>query len=147
MNANIEPLAGAAPGKEGGLVPQVGTQAFIKRLDELKRTYILCKLVYQDRLKRLGEVMRPWDEKLERGEISEDEYIKMEIGSEEEAAVDVAYKLMKRAGDELIAFAKPALLSQAKTEDDRRALEMVFNAPYATIREQVIDVILRWSGE
>jgi hypothetical protein len=116
----------------------------IKTLEDLKKNYIRAKLVYEEKIKALSSVMEPYDKLYEEHKLTDDEMFEIELKVEEEIGIDEAFEELKKAEEELIDFAKPLLLRFAKTEEERKGLEMVFNCPYVTIREQVVDAILRW---
>jgi predicted regulator of amino acid metabolism with ACT domain len=117
----------------------------LEELEYAKIQYITAKVIYDEKLKALKEKMKPIDELLEKGKITDDEFIEKEIKAEDEAGTWTAYQNLTKAEEKLIQTARPLLLQMAKPEN-KEALEMVFNCKFRHIREQIIDLILRWDA-
>jgi len=64
---------------------------------------------------------------------------------EEEVGTWQAFQVMCNAEEKLINIAKPLLLSKAKPEQIKY-IEKVFNCKYISIREQLVNLILRWDA-
>jgi len=118
-----------------------------EKLEELKKRYIAAKLEHEYRTKLFAKMIRPFDELLVAGKLSEAEYKKIFDELEDKIDTIGALDRLHKAMDALIEYAKPRLLAYVKTEADREALEKVFSCKFFDIREKVAEVLLRWDGE
>jgi len=65
--------------------------------------------------------------------------------AEEEIGTWEAFQKLQEAEEKLIEIAKPLLISKANPEQIKD-IEKVFNCKWVSIREQVLDLILRWDA-
>jgi oligoendopeptidase F len=116
----------------------------VEQLEEAKKKYMEALRVYKDRLRAVGEIMQPVEEKLKRGLISLDEALDAEEEAEEQAGLWQAYDELREARKKLLETAKPMLLKRAKKPEDVEAIEKTFSCKLISIQEELIDTILQW---
>jgi oligoendopeptidase F len=116
----------------------------IEQLEEAKKRYMEALRVYKDRLRAVGEIMQPVEEKLKRGLISLDEALDAEEEAEEQAGLWQAYDELREARKKLLETAKPMLLKRAGKPEEVEAIEKTFSCRLVSIQEELIDTILRW---
>jgi hypothetical protein len=120
----------------------------IQELEDAKREYLRAKLLYEEKLKRLSEVVKPVDELCRRGEISLDEALELELKAEEEVGSWEAFQQLKKMEEELVNVAEPILLREAEKTlppEEVKLLKVALSCNYINIRGKVVELILRWN--
>jgi predicted nucleic acid-binding Zn-ribbon protein len=126
-----------------GLCPTCATEK-LKEFEESKKEYLEKKLRYELLLKKASKINRVYDEKLERGEITVDEWAEKTTDTEFEIGLDEALEELRRAEDRLIDLGRK-VLEQNLTEEQKREIAIVWEyCKFSPIREKVIDVLLRF---
>jgi methionyl-tRNA formyltransferase len=97
-----------------------------------------------NKLKTLNsEINRIYDEKLDKGEISVDEWAEKTTDTEFEIGLDDTLEELRKAEDRLIDLGRK-VLEQNLTEEQKRKVAVIWEyCKFSPIREKVIDALLR----
>lgn len=118
----------------------------VKLLEVAKKNYLLAKVACDLVKERLDRANAPIHKAYEEGKITEDRWAKIVTDNEFNLGYDRVRDYLRKAGDSLIEVAKEGLKLQSKPEQWAK-LEPVFTCKFERIREKVLDLSLRWSGE
>jgi hypothetical protein len=119
--------------------------ALLSEFEEAKKEYLEKKLWYEVLRKKVAEANKVYDEKLERGEISVDEWAEKTTDTDFKVGLDEASEELRKAEKRLIDLGRK-ILEQNLTVEQKRKVAIVWEYcyKYVTIREKVIDVLLRF---
>jgi len=111
--------------------------------EEVKKDYFEKKLRYELLRKKASEINRIYDEKLDKGEISVDEWAEKTTDTEFEIGLDDTLEELRKAEDRLIDLGRK-VLEQNLTEEQKRKVAVIWEyCKFSPIREKVIDALLR----
>jgi len=122
------------------------TRKEIKEFERVKKMYLAIKLMYEEACKRAREENRKWDELAEQGKITDEEWAEKTVDVDEKHGVLDLLTRLNEAEDCLIKVGS-RLFERCLSEEQRKELKKVWDCKYATIREKVVDLLLRWFPE
>jgi hypothetical protein len=114
---------------------------FMKAREE----YVIIKALYTVLRREVSERNRYWDELLEKGSISVEEWAEKTTDIEFDMGLDEVMEKLREAENRLLQAGKQ-LLETRISEEDRERIQAVWNCGYP-FREKVVDTLLKWDPE
>jgi hypothetical protein len=108
-----------------------------------KTDYVSAKAAYEAVKERASKANKRLDELLEGGVITVDEWAEKTTDIEFDMGLDEAMRKLIKAEDKLIDAGR-RLLETRITGEEAEKIREVWNCRFVTVREKVVDVLLRW---
>ena len=108
-----------------------------------KTDYVSAKAAYEAVKERASKANKRLDELLEGGVMTVDEWAEKTTDIEFDMGLDEAMERLIRAEDKLIDAGR-RLLETRITGEEAEKIREVWDCRFVTIREKVVDVLLRW---
>jgi hypothetical protein len=108
-----------------------------------KTDYVSAKAAYEAVKERASKANKRLDELLEGGVITVDEWAEKTTDIEFDMGLDEAMQRLIKAEDKLIDAGR-RLLETRITGEEAEKIREVWDCRFVTIREKVVDVLLRW---
>jgi hypothetical protein len=108
-----------------------------------KTDYVSAKAAYEAVKERASKANKRLDELLEGGVITVDEWAEKTTDIEFDMGPDEAMRKLIKAEDKLIDAGR-RLLETRITGEEAEKIREVWNCRFVTVREKVVDVLLRW---
>lgn len=109
-----------------------------------KAAYIMAKAAYEDAKEKASKANRRLDELLDAGLITVDEWAERTTENDFKMGVDDALQRLIEAEDRLIEAGR-RLLEERLTAEEAAKISEVWSCKFASIREKVVDVLLKWN--
>jgi DNA polymerase III delta prime subunit len=108
-----------------------------------KMEYISAKAAYEAIRERASKMNGLLDELLEEGAMTVDEWAEKTVDIDFNLGLSAALQRLIRAEDKLIDAGR-RLLETRITSEEAEKIREVWDCKFATIREKVVNVLLRW---
>ena len=118
----------------------------VEDFNSARVTYLGAKQRYDDCYCKVLEANKEWNNLSERGLISDEEWAEKTTDTELNMGLDVLRRNLCKAEEKLIQAGRKALEAKMSKEQSKE-ISKVWSCKFVSVREAVVDVLLKWDAE